>query len=64
MMSCDKKFLLKCQQCPFLGRLTVSFYSVNMCITGEFSFQDIFRIISQTFLNRCFMIDFRKVRSP
>ena len=65
MMSCDKKLLLKCQQCLFL-RL---FYCQqllfsNICITGEYRFSRYVSYHIPNFFDRGFMIDFRNVRSP
>ena len=64
MMSCDIKFLLKCQQCLFLRLLYCQYLLDLMCITGGFVLSRDFSYHIPNLFNKCFMIDFRNIRSP
>ena len=66
MMNCEKMFLIKCQQCLFLRlvncqhllRLNVCNWEISFFFSRDFSYH------IPNYFNRCFMIDFRIIRSP
>ena len=63
MMTCNKKFLLKCHSCLFLRLLNCQQPVCLNVVTWAFVFSRDFSYHIANFFNRCFMIDFRNIRS-